>query len=140
MVNSRLLSDLLPDVEQMCRSMIKDCQSAGIELIVTSTYRDYEAQLALFCQGRSTPGRIVTNAAAGYSWHNWRRAFDVVPVVGGKAIWDDDYMWRKCGDIGKKSGLEWAGEWVTFKEMPHFQFRGGHELQELLNANPGGLK
>jgi peptidoglycan L-alanyl-D-glutamate endopeptidase CwlK len=99
--------------------------------LVTSTYRDHESQTALYNQGRTTPGKVVTNAKAGQSWHNHRCALDVVPLVNGKAIWDDQAVWKQIGEIGKSCGLEWAGDWKTFKEYPHFQYTGGLTIAQL---------
>jgi peptidoglycan L-alanyl-D-glutamate endopeptidase CwlK len=131
MINSRNLDDLAPPAKQRALAFIAAANAKGIDLLVTSTYRDSESQDALYAQGRSTPGNIVTRAKAGQSWHNWRCAFDVVPLVNGKAIWDDQAMWKQVGEIGKSCGLEWAGDWKTFKEYPHFQYTGGLTLAQL---------
>ena len=131
MINSRNLDDLAPPVKQRAESFIAAAKAKGIDLLVTSTYRDSESQDALYAQGRTAPGAIVTRAKAGQSWHNWRCALDVVPLVNGKAIWDDQAMWKQVGEIGKSCGLEWAGDWVTFKEFPHFQYTGGMTLAQL---------
>jgi peptidoglycan L-alanyl-D-glutamate endopeptidase CwlK len=112
--------------------MIKDCNAAGIDLLVTSTYRDNASQEALYAQGRTKPGKIVTNARAGQSFHNYRCAFDVVPLRHGKPVWDSkDPVWQIIGQIGKQCGLEWAGDWKRFKEFPHFQYTGGLTLAKL---------
>lgn len=51
------------------------------------------------------------------------RAFDLCPYdyliiknwnPGGK-------LWRVMGDAGRGLGLEWGGDWPTFKDQPHFQ-------------------
>ena len=131
MINSRSLDDLVPPAKQRAEAFIAAAKAKGIDLLVTSTYRDNESQDALYAQGRTTPGNIVTRAKAGQSWHNWRCALDVVPLVNGKAIWDDQAMWKQVGEIGKSCGLEWAGDWVTFKEFPHFQYTGGMTLAQL---------
>jgi peptidoglycan L-alanyl-D-glutamate endopeptidase CwlK len=131
MINSRSLDDLAPPAKQRAEAFIAAASAKGIDLLVTSTYRDSESQDALYAQGRSTPGNIVTRAKAGQSWHNWRCALDVVPLVNGKAIWDDQALWKQVGEIGKSCGLEWAGDWVTFKEFPHFQYTGGLTLTQL---------
>lgn len=128
MINSRSLSDLNPKVAALCSEFINRCKAANIDVIITSTYRDAESQNALYAQGRTTPGKKVTNAKAGQSYHNWRVAFDFVPVVGGKAIWNNDELWTKCGEIAESVGLEWAGRWKTFKEMAHCQYTGGLTL------------
>jgi peptidoglycan L-alanyl-D-glutamate endopeptidase CwlK len=131
MINSRSLDDLAPPAKQRALAFIAAASAKGIDLLVTSTYRDSESQDALYAQGRSTPGNIVTRAKAGQSWHNWRCALDVVPLVNGKAIWDDQALWGQVGEIGKSCGLEWAGDWKTFKEYPHFQYTGGLTLAQL---------
>ena len=131
MINSRSLDDLLDPVKDKIQAFLDAAKDQGIDLLVTSTYRDNESQAALYAQGRTAPGRIVTNAKAGESFHNYRCAVDVVPVVGGKCIWDDVDLWNKIGEIGEGCGLEWAGRWTSFKELAHFQFTGGHSLKDL---------
>lgn len=134
MINSRDLNELFPSVADKARKMIALCKEQGIDLLVTSTYRDKESQNALYAQGRTTAGKRVTNARGGQSFHNWRVAFDVVPLRNGKPVWGtagaDLELWKQVGTIGKAVGLEWAGEWRTFKEYPHFQFTGGLSLAD----------
>lgn len=129
MINSRNLDDLHPAVRSKAQAFIAACAAAGIELLVTSTYRDSESQDALYAQGRTVPGNRVTNARGGYSWHNWRCALDVVPLRNGKPVWSTDgadgQLLRQVGEIGESCGLEWAGRWETFREYAHFQDTGG---------------
>lgn len=124
------MSDLNPKVAALCSEFINRCKAAGIDVIITSTYRDAESQNALYAQGRTTPGKKVTNAKAGQSYHNWRVAFDFVPIVGGKAVWNNDELWQKCGEIAESVGLEWAGRWTKFKETAHCQYTGGLSLAD----------
>ena len=64
--------------------------------------------------------------------HNFRLAYDVVPLINGKPCWDiKNPVWLKVGELGKKNGLEWAGDWKTFKEYPHFQYTGGLTIADL---------
>lgn len=130
MVNSRSLSDLNPKVAALASEFINRCKNEGIDVIITSTYRDAESQNKLYAQGRTAPGKKVTNAKAGQSFHNWRVAFDFVPVVNGKAAWNDIALFTKCGEIAEKLGLEWAGRWVKFKELAHCQYTGGLSLHD----------
>ena len=130
MVNSRSMSDLNPKVAAMCSEFVNRCKAQGIDVIITSTYRDGEAQDKLYAQGRTEPGKKVTNAKAGQSFHNWRVAFDFVPIVGGKAVWSDDALWTKCGEIAEGVGLEWAGRWKKFNETAHCQYTGGLTLAD----------
>tara|TARA_R110000868_G_C10972514_1_gene770260 strand:+ start:1422 stop:1841 length:420 start_codon:yes stop_codon:yes gene_type:complete len=135
MINSRDLSALLPVVGAKAIAFLDACKVAGIDVLITSTYRDAESQNALYAQGRTTAGKIVTNAKAGQSFHNFRCAFDFVPIVNGKAQWNDLAMFQRCGLIAEFVGLEWAGRWTgKFREMAHCQYTGGLTLSDLQNG------
>jgi peptidoglycan L-alanyl-D-glutamate endopeptidase CwlK len=135
MINSRSLDELVPPAKERVERFIDLCKDNDIDLLVTSTYRDHESQNALYAQGRTTAGKVVTNAKAGDSWHNWRCAVDVVPLINGKPHWDgSDPVWNRIGELGEQAGLEWAGRWRTFKELAHFQYTGGLTLTDLKNG------
>lgn len=125
MINSRKLEDLTPKLARLCQTFIDNCQAAGTDVIITSTYRDNESQDAIYAQGRTTPGSKITNCPGGESMHNYRVAFDFVPTDSkGKPVWGDALLWAKCGKIGEDLGLEWGGSWKSFKDKPHFQIPG----------------
>jgi peptidoglycan L-alanyl-D-glutamate endopeptidase CwlK len=133
MINSRNISDLHPKVATKCDQFIKACAKQNIDILITSTYRDTESQNALYAQGRTLPGKKVTNAKGGQSFHNWKVAFDFCPIVNGKPNWNDVALYTKCGEIAESVGLEWAGRWKTFKELAHCQYTGGltlHDFQQ----------
>jgi peptidoglycan L-alanyl-D-glutamate endopeptidase CwlK len=135
MINSRSLDELVPPAKERVERFIALCDENGIDLLVTSTYRDHESQNALYAQGRTKVGKVVTNAQGGQSYHNWRCAVDVVPLINGKPNWDSsDPVWAKIGELGEQAGLEWAGRWRTFKELAHFQYTGGLTLTDLKNG------
>lgn len=143
MIASRSISDLLPQVAAKAYQLLHLSEEAGIPLIVTSTYRDFDSQGRLYAQGRNLPGKIITRAKPGMSWHNWRRAFDIVPIINGKARWGtlgtDREHWLKVGAMGESIGLEWGGNWESIKDMPHFQLTEGLTLASLLKTYPNGL-
>lgn len=122
-MTSRLIIDLITDLQAKYAVFDTAMKQAGIDYIVTCTKRSMEEQDALYAQGRNGDNRhIVTNARAGQSAHNFGMAFDIVLMSNGKCIWDNsDPDWARAGAIGKAAGLEWAGDWVSFKEYPHFQ-------------------
>lgn len=135
MLSSRSLSDLLSPARERAELFLARAQAQGIDLLVTSTYRDHESQAALYAQGRTAPGKRVTNAKPGQSFHNWRVAFDVVPLRAGKPVWNttgsDGQLWARVGAIGESCGLEWAARWMSFPEFAHFQYTGGLSLAQL---------
>lgn len=133
MINSRELYDLDPQVRVRALNFISRAESAtGAKILVTCTYRDREAQDALYARGRSTPGSVVTNAKGGESYHNYRLAIDIVPLFNGKPIWNaEDPIWQTLGRIGEEEGFEWGGRWTHFREFPHFQFTYGYTIAQL---------
>lgn len=137
-MNSRSLDDLLPPVRERALAFIAACRAEGIELLVTSTYRSLASQAVLYAQGRTKPGKRVTNARPGQSFHNWRVAFDVVPLRNGQPVWGtsgaDGLLWQRIGELGEAAGLEWAGRWKTFREFAHFQYTGGLTLAQLASG------
>lgn len=125
---SRSIDDLIPRTADKCRRFVSACFDAGIGVIITSTYRSQDEQDALYAQGRTKPGKRVTNAKESY--HTFRVAFDFVPIVNGKAVWDDAKVWTRCGALAESVGLEWGGRWVGFADKPHCQDTGGFTIAQ----------
>lgn len=85
----------------------------GLRIRVFETYRSKERQASLYQQGRT---KIKTNGM-----HHFGVAADVVYRDSkNNPIWKGD--WKKLGQIGKKIGLYWGGDWKDFVDSPHFQF------------------
>lgn len=128
---SRDLAHLEPVTRALAGRLLAECEAAGLDVLVTCTWRSEAEQAALYAQGRTAPGKIVTRAKPGQSRHNRTldgfpasTAFDVVPLRHGKPVWDaNDHLWQRVGEIGERIGLEWAGRWKRFKEYPHFQLK-----------------
>jgi len=127
---SRLLSDCHPDLQLAYVKFVSGMKNANIDFIVTCTYRGDDEQNALYSQGRTAPGNIVTCAKAGQSAHNITRedgsplscAFDIVIMDNGKCVWSaTDPRWEVAGHIGLSCGLQWGGDWRAFREYPHFE-------------------
>jgi peptidoglycan L-alanyl-D-glutamate endopeptidase CwlK len=97
---------------------------------VLSGLRSYQQQAALYAQGRTKPGKIVTNARPGSSWHNYGLAIDLGLFKNGvyldaKNPRLSDRIYAELGQLAKSMGVEWAGYWTSFQETPHFQYRPG---------------
>jgi peptidoglycan L-alanyl-D-glutamate endopeptidase CwlK len=130
-VASRSVDDLAPPVRNACLELCAQAKARGIDLLVYCTLRTLAEQAALYASGRTKPGRILTNAEPGRSLHNpdglgkaW--AFDCVPLVEGKIVWDDHALIDQVGAIGEACGLQWAGRWRgKLRERVHFQIQRG---------------
>jgi peptidoglycan L-alanyl-D-glutamate endopeptidase CwlK len=112
------------------------------------TLRTDKEQDDLYAQGRTKPGKKVTNAKGGQSYHNYGLAFDIVLIIDGKeASWDTlkDFDGDKVADwhevvrIAKKYGWAWGGDFVSFKDAPHFEKTFGKKTSELKALRKGNL-
>lgn len=136
------LNQLDPDVEAKAVELLRLAAKDNIELIVTQTYRSPEQQASLYAKGRTEPGPKVTSAPPGYSWHEFRRAFDVAIVhFPGDMTQADLYdgPWERVGDLGEGIGLEWGGRWKT-PDRPHFQLTKGFTLAYMRERRAEGAK
>ena len=117
-------SKLHPRVRELCAEFERRCREAGLNVLVTETFRTAQEQDALYAQGRTKPGSIITRCkGADYqSPHQWGVAFDFCQNVRGREYDDSDGFFRKCGEIGKKLGLFWGGDFRTFVDKPHLEW------------------
>lgn len=130
MINSRNIDDLHPVVARKCRRHIELCAEKGVTVLVTSTLRDDEYQATLYAKGRTEPGGIVTNMSVTGA-HGIGVAYDVVPIVNKKAVWDDHRLWKIIGDVGKSLGLAWGGDWKKLVDKPHFELLEGLSFNDI---------
>ena len=120
--SERTIATLLPELHPMARALVQKAASTGICIKILSGLRSYAEQDALYAQGRTAPGTIVTNARAGSSNHNFGIAFDV-GVFEGTRYLGDSTKYKAVGALGVDLGLEWGGNWKTIVDQPHFQLR-----------------
>lgn len=124
------LKNLKPKIIRYIKQLRESAQKSRIDFVVAQGFRSIEEQNKLYEQGRIKPGKIVTNARGGDSLHNYGVAFDVCPLSGKKADWNNVKAFNKLGALGKKLGLEWGGDWKSFPDRPHFQYTAGYKLIE----------
>lgn len=123
-MNQDRIAKLHPSLQPKAIKLIELAEAQGLAILVTQGLRTVAEQDALYAQGRTKPGNIVTWAKGGYSWHNFGLAFDIVILNAvGKADWDTKNPgWAVAGAIGKSLGLNWGGDWQPKKrDIPHFE-------------------
>ncbi len=139
------IDTLHPKIREDAKSFIIEVQNKGIFLLITSGYRDYTEQSALYQKGRiknkdgiwvkdsDRKTDIVTNAKPGHSYHNFGLAFDVVEQKGKKLLWKKSQgaRWKEISEIGIAYGFEWGGNFKSISDKPHFQKRFGLNTSEL---------
>jgi peptidoglycan LD-endopeptidase CwlK len=108
--------------------IVQMSQMLPFDFEVTQGLRTWAEQDALYAQGRTTPGPIVTHAAPGYSWHNFGCAVDLVPenIAPGQPNWNlSDPVWARMVSVAESVGLVSGAEWHGADlDTPHVQFTG----------------
>lgn len=143
------IEKLHPKVRKEARDIYAEiCQALTGRAICrfAFTLRTIAEQNALYAQGRTKPGKRVTNARGGMSFHNYGLAIDIVLIHDtdgdgdfDRAVWDvkTDFDgdkksdWMEVVAIFKQWGWEWGGDW-KFYDAPHFQKTFGHSVRSLL--------
>jgi len=120
--SERVIATLLPALQPLARALIQQADGVGIRIRVISGLRTYAEQEALYAQGRTAPGPIVTRARAGHSTHNFGIAFDIGVFEGSRYLTESP-KYKAVGALGLELGLEWGGNWKSFVDEPHFQLR-----------------
>lgn len=128
-VSEKRLAEIYPGLADLVRAMADQLAAEGIDIRVTQSLRPMAEQEALYAQGRTASGDIVTNAQAGYSWHNYGLAVDVAPLTPQGPDWNTSHpVWGRIVAVGSALGLESGSAWRTFPDWPHFQFRGNYPV------------
>lgn len=117
---NRNIDTLHAKVRPLAQALVTKAAANGISIVVTSGTRTYEEQNALFEQGRTKAGQIVTNARGGHSNHNFGIAFDVTIFSGSQPVFESP-KYKILGALGKSLGLQWGGDWTTINDEPHFE-------------------
>ena len=116
------LKGVHPDLVRVVNRCAKDWTDKQFTFGLTCGVRTLEEQKVLVKKGASkTLKSRHIPAPNGYS-----HAVDVVAFIDGKVRWD----WPLYDKIAKamkaaakleKVQIEWGGDWVSFKDGPHFQ-------------------
>lgn len=143
---SRLnLNKINPMFLTLCRELIDNCSALGYDYFAISGFRSPEEQAKLYAQGRTTEGKIVTNAPPFSSLHQFGMAIDFCldgdkNKDGLQPLWQID-QYETLAQEARKLGLITGMDFKKFKEGPHIQMATTKQLQELKKFyQEGGLE
>lgn len=134
------ITGLHPVVAESEKLLVRKAARRGIEVVITHDFRSIDEQNALYNQGRSLSGNIVTNAKGGESYHNYGLAIDfALRTPEGDVVWDmerDDNGngkpdWLEVVELAKELGFTWGGDWANFPDYPHLQMDFGLSINDL---------
>lgn len=137
------IQKLHPSIRDEVTKIINECNevlTGKAQVRVTQGLRTFQEQNELYAQGRTKPGKKVTQAKGGQSIHNYGFAVDICLLIDNKTAtwdtakdWDNDSIadWQECVKIFAKYNWNWGGNWKTFKDYAHFEKKGFSDWKKL---------
>ena len=135
---SRDITQLHPRLQEKIAKLKVLCQENGLELGIGECFRSVAEQEALYAQGRTAAGNIITNArGTSYSsQHQWGIAFDFFKNVKGQE-YSDNTFFTKVANLAKSIGLAWGGDWTGFVDKPHLYLTDWGDTTSILKERYG---
>jgi len=141
----KTVNTLEANFQRRTRQWLEEMIQTGIRPLIYTGLRTMEEQAALFAIGRSKPGKIVTKARPGESYHNYGMAFDWVPMKPAakvdlfQADWDDETAFKLGERVGVTFGLNAIsfetghlqdGRYATWRDIPQSKESSGTKIAE----------
>lgn len=130
MKNQDYLNLLNPAVRDKFTAFVRDIESVGYTVVITSSYRSVQEQDRL----KRLDAR---NASPGFSSHNYGTALDLVLVKKGKVIADKSSprsVWEATAipKLAKNQyGMRWGGDFAGYNDPVHFDYNNLYDTKKL---------
>lgn len=147
---------LHPKVRTEAKALIEKAEAglpSYMAIRVVQGLRTFAEQKAIYDQGRSKPGKIVTNAAPGSSYHNYGLALDFAilydkdrngtyETLSWDTVKDEDKDgisdWKEIAKVFLDAGWTWGGNFKSILDMPHVEKNFGNNWRTLLSLRNAG--
>lgn len=129
--SERNIRTLHLEAQKAARIFLTGFVNVPYSVRIISGNRTYAEQDMIYAQGRTRPGRIVTNARGGQSNHNFAIAWDIGIFVDGKYL-PESPLYKDAAPIAliATTGVEWGGHWSK-PDRPHYQLVTGKSTSEV---------
>lgn len=128
---SKKSSDRLKGVNPILANLAREViRISPVDFGISQGVRTVDEQRKLYNQGRSTPGKIVTNTMKSkhlIQKDGYGGAIDIACYINGEVTWSEKYYFE-VADVFKRRADElgidilWGGDFKgDFKDYPHFQ-------------------
>ena len=120
---------------ELVKLMTLSIRNSPIDFTVVEGVRTVERQQALYAQGRTKPGPIVTQVDGVTKRSNhqpkadgYGHAVDIYPFVNGQVQVNDASGLKRISEHIKavarlnRIKIEWGGDW-TMRDYPHFELK-----------------
>jgi peptidoglycan L-alanyl-D-glutamate endopeptidase CwlK len=144
---------LHPKVRDEVKQLIENAEAglpANMAVRIVQGLRTIDEQNALYAQGRTKPGNIVTNAKGGSSFHNYGLAIDfaILTDKDGNGSFEDlswdikrdndkdgTADWLEVVKVFEAAGWSWGGKWSSIKDYPHLEKTFGLTWRQLFDRH-----
>jgi peptidoglycan L-alanyl-D-glutamate endopeptidase CwlK len=142
---------LHPKVQQEVIDTINEIEAklpVNAKIRIVQGIRTKDEQDALYAQGRTKPGNIVTNAKFGQSFHSYGLAIDFAIMYDKDnngsfetLSWDTNYDfdkdgvkdWQEVVQAFEKKKWFWGGRFKSIPDNPHLERTFGYTWRQLLD-------
>ena len=111
-ITIRRVAKLHPLIRSEMADILSDIHSKGLSIRVVQGLRTIAEQDALYAQGRTSAGAIVTQAKGGQSFHNYGLAIDMCLLHA-----DGSISWSVTEDTNKDKIKDWDNVVASFKSF-----------------------
>jgi len=114
------------------------------DVLILNGVRTDTQQAALYAEGRTATGNVVTNASTAASSAHGRKLFpegpfgcaiDAIPCVGGKALWQDTDKLQAMAYMVEAGKVTWGGSWQSLKDYDHFELSYWRTLEPVSDGD-----
>lgn len=138
------LEKLEPVTRDRVKAGLEELKTLGIKYYISETWRMQAVQYCYHLQGMGHPVELVNYfrnivglgpisdrenisrvTRTVKSKHTEGKAIDLVPSKDGVNPWwsAPTTEYRKIAEVMKKHGMAWGGDWVEFKDAPHYELK-----------------
>ena len=107
-----MISLMSPGIQPKVKAIVKELRDAGWQAVVHESRRD-RAQQEKKCRDKVSKTMC--------SKHMCDNAADIIDKRYAWNISTSHDFWTALGKASKKQGLEWGGDWKSFKDVAHIQ-------------------
>ena len=122
--------NLHPDLLARLDRVLAAMSALGFPMKIVQGVRTVAEQQALYAQGRTTPGRIVTNCDGVTNRSNHQAkangfGYAADCAFEGADPFGETKPWRAYGACAVAVGLVWGGDWKgSLVDRPHVELKG----------------
>jgi hypothetical protein len=120
------------DFRELVESLIEATEKAtNRKWAISDARRTLAEQSDIYAQGRTKPGKVVSNAKPGQSAHNFGYAVDLWPLkANGDFDWNaPDSIFKTMADIAESLGLTAGYNFRSIHDAPHVESSKWKERQ-----------